>query len=137
MTKMKILRRFVISIIAIVALISLSVAYAIPARATHKLSYIKEDSGYYVLYDTTGREYKSVSTGNTRIVGWSATHFVVSDNRGYYIVYNSNGKKVSELSSNKLGRITNIIENAIISEKDNYIYRWDVYGSRYVIISSS
>ena len=137
MTKIKILRRFVISIIAIVALISLSVAYAIPASATHKLSYIKEDSGYYVLYDTSSRAYKTISTSNTHIVGWSETHFVVSDNKGYYIVYDSNGKKVSELSSNKLGRITNIIENAIISEKDNYIYRWDVYGSRYVIISSS
>ena len=49
---MKVLRRVFDIAIAIVALISLSVAFAIPAKAMHKLSYIKEKSGYYILYDT-------------------------------------------------------------------------------------
>lgn len=137
MAKMKVLRRVFAIAIAIVALISLSVAFAIPARAMHKLSYIKEKSGYYILYDTSWREYRSISTGNTHIIGWSSTHFVVSDNQGYYIIYDANGKKVSELSMNKLGTVTDVIENAIISKKDNYIYKWDVYGSRYIIISGS
>ena len=129
---MKVLKRVFDIAIAIVALISLSVAFAIPAKGMHKLSYIKEKSGYYILYDTSGREYCSISTGNTHIIGWSSTHFVVS-----YIVYDANGKKVSELSMNKLGTVTDVIENAIISKKDNYIYKWDVYGSRFIIISGS
>ena len=137
MAKMKVLKRVFDIAIAIVALISLSVAFAIPAKAMHKLSYIKEKSGYYILYDTSGREYCSISTGNTHNIGWSSTHFVVSDNQGYYIVYDANGKKVSELSMNKLGTVTDVIENAIISKKDNYIYKWDVYGSSFIIISGS
>ena len=137
MARTKILRRFVVSIVVIVTLISLSVAFAVPAGATHKLSYIKEKSGYYILYDTSGCEYKSVSAGRTHIIGWSSTHFVVKDDQGYYTVYDANGKRVSEISSNKLGTVTEVIDNAIISKKDNYIYKWDVYGSRYIIISSS
>lgn len=137
MAKTKILKRFVVIAITVAALISLSVAVSVPACATHKLSYIKEKSGFYILYDVSGREYQSVSTGHTKLVGWSSTHFVVSDDKGYYIVYDANGKRISELSRNKLGTITEVIENAIISQKDNYIYRWDVFGSRHTIISSS
>ena len=137
MAKTTFTRHFVSILIALIALIALGVASSIPANATHNISYIKEKSGYYILCDTSGHQYQSVSKGRTHMIGWSSTYFVVSSDNGYYYVYDANGRKISELSKNKLGVITDVIENAIISQKNNYTYRWDIFGSRYTIISSS
>lgn len=137
MTGTWILRRLSAVIVTTVMLITAGVVFSVPASATHRLSYVKVRSGYYVLYDTSGHEYQSVSTGRTRLVGWSETHFVVSDDKGYYIVYDASGRRVSQLSASRLGTVTDVLENAIISQKDGYIYRWDVFGSRRAIISSS
>lgn len=78
MAKTKVLKQFVVIAVTVAALISLSVALSVPAYATHKLSYIKEKSGFYILlyYMIYLEENTSLSAPGIR--NWSDGHRLIS-----------------------------------------------------------
>ena len=80
------MKKIIITILLSVTVLSLQ-------AQQRQISYIKDDGGYYLVYDENGKKISAVSKMTIgEVVGWGIDFFVSLDG-SWYKIYDSSGKK--------------------------------------------
>ena len=95
-----------------------------------QISYIKDDGGYYLVYDENGRKISAVSKMTVgEVVGWGIDFFVSLDG-SWYKIYDSSGKKINTLSKMSVGTVVAVSGNTFTSEDGGYLKTYDKTGKK-------
>ena len=95
-----------------------------------QISYIKDDGGYYLVYDENGRKISAVSKMTVgKVVGWGIDFFVSLDG-SWYKIYDSSGKKINTLSKMSVGTVVAVSGNTFTSEDGGYLKTYDKTGKK-------
>ena len=95
-----------------------------------QISYIKDDGGYYLVYDENGKKISAVSKMAVgEVVGWGIDFFVSLDG-SWYKIYDSSGKKINTLSKMSVGKVVAVSGNTFTSEDGGYLKTYDKTGKK-------
>ena len=95
-----------------------------------QISYIKDDGGYYLVYDENGRKISAVSKMTVgEVVGWGIDFFVSLDG-SWYKIYDSSGKKINTLSKMSVGKVVAVSGNTFTSEDGGFLKTYDKTGKK-------
>ena len=101
----------------------------IQAQQKH-ISYIKNDGGYYLAYDESGKKICAVSESTVgEVVGWGSDFFVSFDG-SWYKTYDLNGRKITTLSQSTVGKVIAVSGNTFTSEDGGWIKIYDKNGKK-------
>ena len=95
-----------------------------------QISYIKDDGGYYLVYDESGKKICAVSESTVgEVVGWGSDFFVSFDG-SWYKTYDSSGRKITTLSQSTVGKVIAVSGNTFTSEDGGWIKIYDKNGKK-------
>ena len=95
-----------------------------------QISYIKDDGGFYLVYDETGKKISTVSKSTVgEVVGWGIDFFVSFDG-SWYKIYDSKGKKINTLSKMSVGKVVAVSGNTFTSEDGGFLKTYDKTGKK-------
>ena len=95
-----------------------------------QISYIKDDGGYYLVYDENGKKISAVSKMTVgEVVGWGIDFFVSLDG-SWYKIYDSSGKKINTLSKMSVGKVVAVSGNTFTSEDGGFLKTYDKTGKK-------
>ena len=101
----------------------------IQAQQKH-ISYIKNDGGYYLVYDESGKKICAVSESTVgEVVGWGSDFFVSFDG-SWYKIYDLNGKKITALTQSTVGKVISVSSTTFTSEDGGWIKIYDRNGKK-------
>ena len=105
------------------------IVLGIQAQQKH-ISYIKNDGGYYLVYDESGKKICAVSESTVgEVVGWGSDFFVSFDG-SWYKIYDLNGKKITALSQSTVGKVVSVSSTTFTSEDGGWIKIYDRNGKK-------
>ena len=95
-----------------------------------QISYIKDDGGFYLVYDENGKRISTVSKSTVgEVVGWGIDFFVSLDG-SWYKTYDLNGKKINTLSKMSVGKVVAVSGNTFTSEDGGFLKTYDKTGKK-------
>ena len=95
-----------------------------------QISYIKDDGGFYLVYDENGKRISTVSKSTVgEVVGWGIDFFVSLDG-SWYKIYDSSGKKINTLSKMSVGKVVAVSGNTFTSEDGGFLKTYDKTGKK-------
>ena len=95
-----------------------------------QISYIKDDGGFYLVYDENGKRISTVSKSTVgEVVGWGIDFFVSLDG-SWYKIYDSKGKKINTLSKMSVGKVVAVSGNTFTSEDGGFLKTYDKTGKK-------
>ena len=94
-----------------------------------EISYISESSSWYKQYDGSGKQKRSFSTSNGKLVGYSSHYYILKDN-SWYKIYNENGTMVRSLSISSIGKIISVTESGFVAETNSWINFYNFNGQK-------
>lgn len=95
-----------------------------------QIASIEQTGSWVNLYNSKGRQYKSISTSTVgTVVGYSATFFV-SENGSWIYLWDSDGKRYKTLSKSTVGDVIGVAGDTFTSRSGSWIYTWDKSGKK-------
>ena len=117
------MKKIIITILLSVTVLSLQ-------AQQRQISYIKDDGGYYLVYDENGKKISAVSKMTVgEVVGWGIDFFVSLDG-SWYKIYDSSGKKINTLSKMSVGKVVAVSGNTFTSEDGDFLKTYDKTGKK-------
>jgi len=95
-----------------------------------QISYIKDDGGFYLVYDENGKRISTVSKSTVgEVVGWGIDFFVSLDG-SWYKIYDSSGKKINTLSKMSVGKVVAVSGNTFTCEDGGFLKTYNKTGKK-------
>lgn len=100
------------------------------AANAEQISSVETKGSWIYLYNSQGRQYKTLSASTVgKVLGYSSTFFV-SQNGSWIYLWDSEGKRYRTLSSSTVGDIIGVAGDTFTSRNGSWIYTWDKEGKR-------
>ena len=95
-----------------------------------KISDIEQNGGWYYLYDSNGKRYKTMSVSSVgELQGFSSTFFIGKHGDWYYF-FDDKGNRFLTKSVKDVGSIKSVSSKGFTSKNNGWIYTWDKKGTR-------
>lgn len=94
------------------------------------ISRIETASGWYHIYNKSGKKVRSLSTSEGQLVGYSSTFFILRKGNTYYITYNEEGARLHLFTVSSVGEIQGVADDTFTSRLDAWIFTWSKDGRK-------
>lgn len=100
------------------------------ALRAQTIAYIDVSNAWYKIYDQNGRNIKTISTTQGKLMGYSSSFYIIKQGSAFYTTYDPKGRKLYTFGVNTVGEIIAVSGDTFTSRLGSWILTWNKDGKK-------